>query len=255
MSINWFGAFTLLKKEILRFLKVYHQTLLSPVVNIMLFLAVFTLSVGNHVEKIGEVPFVLFVSAGLIMMASMQNAFANTSSSMVMGRVMGHFIDYLIPPLGAFEIIFAFGLGGLLRGLCVAVVAFTVISFFVKITILHPFIALFYLFFACMFLSLLGVLCGIISDTFDQMSAVTSYIITPLTFLSGTFYSTNSLPDFWRNIAHYNPFFYMIDGFRYALTGQNDGSLTIGAIYIVLINIALAIALFIMLKKSYRIKS
>lgn len=255
MSINWFGAYTLLKKEILRFLKVYHQTLLSPVVNIMLFLAVFTLSVGAHVEKIGEVPFAFFVSAGLIMMVAMQNAFANTSSSMVMGRVMGHFIDYLIPPLGAFEIIFAFGLGGLLRGLCVAFVAFAVISFFVTITILHPFIALFYLVFACMFLSLLGVLCGIISDTFDQMSAATSYIITPLTFLSGTFYSTNSLPDFWRNIAHYNPFFYMIDGFRYALTGHNDGNLTMGTIYILAINIVLAIALFFMLKKSYRIKS
>ncbi len=255
MSINWFGAFTLLKKEIWRFIKVYHQTLLSPVVNIMLFLAVFTLSVGNHLQKIGEVDFVLFVSAGLIMMASMQNSFANSSSSMVMGRVMGHFIDYLIPPLGAFEILFAFGIGALLRGLCVAVVSFVIISFFVKITIIYPLVALFYLVFACMFLGLLGVLCGIISDTFDQMSAVTSYIITPLTFLSGTFYSTNSLPDFWRNIAHYNPFFYMIDGFRYALTGQNDGNLTFGAIYILALNAALIGALFIMLKKSYRIKS
>jgi ABC-2 type transport system permease protein len=255
MSINWFGAFVLLKKEVWRFLKVYHQTLLSPIVNIMLFLAVFTLSVGGHLQKIGDVDFALFVSAGLIMMAAMQNSFANSSSSMVMGRVMGHFIDYMLPPLGAFELLFAFALGALFRGICVAFVAFVAISFFVEINIIHIFHALFYIVFSCLFLGLLGVLCGIISETFDQMSAATSYIITPLTFLSGTFYSTNSLPEFWRNVAHYNPFFYMIDGFRYALTNHNDGSLTFGAIYIIILNIILATAIFVMLKKGYRIKS
>ena len=255
MSINWFGAFTLLKKEVLRFLKVYHQTLLSPVVNIMLFLAVFTLSVGSHVQQVDGVDFAIFVSAGLIMMAAMQNSFANSSSSMVMGRVMGHFVDYLMPPLGAFEILFAFGLGALLRGVAVAIITFATISFFVDISIVHPFTALFYIIFSCMFLALIGVLCGIISETFDQMSAVTSYIVTPLTFLSGTFYSTNSLPEFWRNIAHYNPFFYMIDGFRYSVTNHADGSLTFGAAYIIIINIILLTTLFIMLKKSYKIKS
>ncbi|HLD77032.1 MAG TPA: ABC transporter permease, partial [Rickettsiales bacterium] len=239
MSINWFGALTLLKKEVLRFVKVYHQTLLSPIVNILLFLAVFTLSVGSHIQKVGEVDFALFVSAGLIMMAAMQNSFANSSSSMVMGRVMGHFIDYMMPPLSAFELLFAFGLGALLRGICVAFIAFIAISFFVKISVIHIFIAIFYITFSCLFLALLGVLCGIISETFDQMSAVTSYIITPLTFLSGTFYSTNSLPEFWREVAHYNPFFYMIDGFRYALTNHNDGSLTFGVIYIIVLNIIL----------------
>lgn len=255
MSINWFGAFTLLKKEISRFLKVYHQTLLSPVVNIMLFLAIFTLSVGEHLKQIGEVEFAFFVSSGLIMMAAMQNSFANSSSSMVMGRVMGHFVDYLIPPLQAFEILFAFGLGAILRGICVAVVAIIAISFFVKITLFSLSLAIFYLFFACMFLSLLGVLCGIISETFDQMSAVTSYLITPLTFLSGTFYSINALPEFWRNIAHYNPFFHMIDGFRYALTGHQDGNILFGAIYIISLNIILILILFTMLKKGHLIKS
>ncbi len=255
MSINWFGAYTLLKKEIWRFMKVYHQTLLSPVVNIMLFLAVFTLAVGNHLREIGGVEFSVFVSAGLIMMASMQNSFANSSSSMVMGRVLGHFIDYLIPPLGPLEILLAFGLGALLRGLMVSVVAWVAIMPFVDLDIIHPLHAFFYLFFACMFLGLLGILCGIISETFDQMSAVTSYLITPLTFLSGTFYSTNALPDFWKNVAHFNPFFYMIDGFRYALTGHSDGNLTFGMLYIVGLNLTLSIILFTMLKKSYKIKN
>ncbi len=255
MSINWFGAYTLFKKEIWRFMKVYHQTLLSPVVNILLFLAVFTLAVGDHVQLIGEVSFPLFVSAGLIMMAAMQNAFANSSSSMVMGRVLGHFIDYIMPPLEAFELLFAFTLGALVRGIMVGVVAYIVISFFVEINFIHPWLTLFYLVFACLFLAFLGVLCGIISETFDQMSAVTSYIITPLTFLSGTFYSTNALPDFWQKVAHFNPFFYMIDGFRYSLTGFSDGDVAFGATYILVMNLILGAALYIMLKKGYKIKS
>lgn len=254
MSINWFGAFTLLKKEIWRFLKVYHQTLLSPVVNILLFLAVFSLAVGDHLQTIGSVEFPVFVSAGLIMMAAMQNAFANSSSSMVMGRVLGHFIDCIMPPLEAFELLFAFALGALARGIMVGIVAYIVISFFVEVNFVYPLWSLFYLVFACLFLGLLGVLCGIMSETFDQMSAVTSYLITPLTFLSGTFYSTNSLPDFWREVAHFNPFFYMIDGFRYSLTGFSDGDIAFGACYILLANLFLITMLYIMLKKGYRIK-
>ena len=255
MSINWFGTFTLLKKEVWRFLKVYHQTLFSPVVNIMLFFAVFCLSMGSHVTTVGEIPFPVFVSGGLIMMAAMQNAFANSSSSMVMGKVMGHFIDYLIPPLGAFELLFAFTFGAILRGLAVGLVAFITISFFVKITVFSFGLMLFYAFFACAFLAMLGVLCGIISDSFDHMSAITSYIVTPLTFLSGTFYSTNALPEFWRGVAHFNPFFYMIDGFRYSLTGQNDGDVTVGVVYILVINVVLASVLYLMLSKSYKIRS
>jgi len=220
-----------------------------------LFLAVFSLSVGSHVQKIGDVPFPIFVSAGLIMMAAMQNSFANSSSSIVMGKVMGHFIDYLIPPLGAFELLFAFTIGAVLRGISVAIVASIAIAFFVKFTIFSVMAALFYLIFACMFLAMLGVLCGIVSETFDHMSAITSYVVTPLTFLSGTFYSTEALPEFWKNIAHFNPFFYMIDGFRYALTGHHDGSLAIGATYILAINFILLTTLFIMLSKSYKLRN
>ena len=255
MSINWFGAFTLLKKEVVRFLKVYHQTLFSPVVNIILFLAVFSLSVGNHIEVINGVAFPVFVACGLIMMASMQNSFANSSSSFVMGKVMGHIVDYLIPPLGAFELLFAFTVGAVLRGICVAIVAFISISFFVTLPMHNFALMLFYLIFSCMFLGLLGVLCGVVSETFDHMSAMTSYVITPLTFLSGTFYSTNSLPEFWRHVSHFNPFFYMLDGFRYSLTGAADGKLLTGAIYILILNLLLGAVLYFLIKKGYRIKS
>lgn len=255
MTINRLGAYTLLKKEVRRFLKVYHQTVLSPVVNIILFLAVFSISVGNHIEQVEGVPFAVFVSAGLIMMAAMQNAFANSSSSFVMGKVMGFIVDYLIPPLGAFELLFAFGIGAILRGICVAIVAYIAISFFIILPLHSAFHVLFYLLFACMFLGLLGIFCGIVSDTFDQMSAMTSYVITPLTFLSGTFYSTNALPEFWRNISHFNPFFYMIDGFRYGITGHADGSLVVGMTYVLALNLALGSVVFVMLKRGYRIKS
>jgi ABC-2 type transport system permease protein len=254
MSTNWFGAFTLLKKEVYRFLKVYHQTLFSPVVNIILFLAVFNLSVGSHIETIEGVDFAIFMSAGLIMMASIQNAFANSSSSFVMGKVMGHIVDYIIPPLGAFELLFAFTLGAIIRGICVGIVAYLTILIFVPLSFYSFSIAFFYLFLGCMLLGLLGVLCGVISDTFDQMSAMTSYVITPLTFLSGTFYSTNALPEFWKTVSHFNPFFYMIDGFRYGITGHNDGNLMVGAIYILIINVILGAIIYRMLKVGYRIK-
>jgi ABC-2 type transport system permease protein len=255
MSINWFGASTLLKKEIWRFMKVYHQTLFSPVVNIILFLAVFSLSVGNQIKTINGVPFSIFMASGLIMMAAMQNSFANSSSSFVMGKVMGHIVDYLIPPLGAFELLFAFTVGAILRGIGVAIVSFVTISFFVTLP-LHNFAYLFfYLFFGCMFLALLGVLTGVLSESFDHMSAMTSYVITPLTFLSGTFYSTEVLPEFWKVVSHFNPFFYMLDGFRFGITGAHDGNLLTGIIYILIINLILVAILYQMIKRGYGIKS
>jgi ABC-2 type transport system permease protein len=255
MSINWIGANSLLKKEILRFLKVYHQTLFSPVVNIILFLAVFSLSVGSEIKKISNVDFAVFVSAGLIMMAAMQNAFANSSSSFVMSKVLGHIVDFIIPPLQAIEIIYAFVIGAIIRGIAVAIIAFLVISIFVNLTINNFYLLLFYLTFSCAFLGLMGILCGIIANSFDQMSAVTSYIITPLTFLSGTFYSIESLPIFWQKIAHFNPFFQMINGFRYAITGYSDGNILVGICYILAINVILLIVIYILLKKGIGIKN
>jgi ABC-2 type transport system permease protein len=242
--INWLGAFSLLKKETLRFLKVYHQTLFSPVVNIMLFFAIFCISIGNHLETIASVPFPIFIASGLIMMSAMQNAFANSSSSIVMSRVMGHVVDYIIPPLGAFELLFAFTIGGVLRGICVGIIAFIAISFFIKIPLHNFYLVIFYSVFSCSFLAMLGIICGMFSNTFDKMAAITSYFITPLTFLSGTFYSTESLPTFFRNISHFNPFFHIIDGFRYAITGHSDGNIAIGAFYIFIINIVLGILIF-----------
>ena len=251
---NYYGTWTLFKKETFRFLKVYHQTILSPVINALLLLAIFSLSLGKNLADINGVPFQEFMAPGLIMMVAMQNAFANSSSSFVMGKILGHIIDYLIPPISSNELLIAMIGGAVLRGVLVGLVCLIAISFFVPISLHHALYGIFCILAATMFLGLLGMLCGVISETFDHMSAITSYLITPLTFLSGTFYSATNLPEFWQKVAHANPFFYMIDGFRYALTDHMDGNIKIAIIMMISVNVILWIVIAKMLKHGYRIK-
>jgi len=252
---NLIGFRTLYIKEVNRFLKVYNQTLLAPMVTSLLFLAVFKLAMGDNVRMIGAVPFERFMAAGLIMMAVVQQAFANTSSSLIMSKVIGTMIDYLMPPLSALEITLAMALGGVTRGIFVGIIVGLAISLFVHIEVRHVALAIYYIFAASLMLALLGIISGIFSESFDQMAAVTSYVITPLAFLSGTFYSVRQLPGFWFTVSRYNPFFYMIDGFRYAMTGYADGSILAGIIVLALVNIVLLGTAYWMLEKGYRIKS
>jgi ABC-2 type transport system permease protein len=254
-EINIIGTYSLFRKEVSRFLKVYNQTLIIPVITSLLFLAVFSLALHGKVETIGGMPFGQFMAAGLIMMAVMQNSFANTSSSFIMGKVLGIIIDYLMPPLSAFEITFAMVLAGVVRGVFVGILVFIAVSFFVDMSIFHAGYALFFIISAALLLSALGLFAGIVAETFDQMAAVTSYLITPMTFLSGTFYSIKKLPEFWQMVSHYNPFFYMIDGFRYGLTGYHDSNIGIGVAVMVLSNVAVWAVVQVMLQKGYRIKS
>ncbi len=259
--MNYRGMYTLYLREVLRFLKVYNQTLIGPLINSLLFIAVFSLALKERVSDIGGVPLQQFIIPGLVMMTVLQNAFANTSSTLTFGKVLGIIIDILIPPLSPKEITIAVSLGGMTRGVLsglVVAIAVYLISFFVPslaFSIYDWGLMFFYIIFASLTLSLIGMVAGIYSDSFDQMSAITSYVITPLSFLSGTFYSIKNLPEFWQQVNHFNPFFYMIDGFRYSFTGHNDASLQTGAIYIICLNIALYAVVYIMLKKGYRIKS
>lgn len=255
MDINWLGAWTLYLKEVRRFCKVYNQTLLAPVVTALLFLAVFHLSVGEHAKPHGDIPFLAFVSAGLIMMSVVQNAFANSSSSFTMGKVMGTIIDYLMPPLTAGEIVFAMTAAAVTRGALVGILVFCSVWVFAPVGLEHPLYAILHILLASTLLGLLGLLAGIIANTFDQMAAVTSYVISPLAFLSGTFYSVKDLPEFWYHASQFNPFFYMIDGFRYGMTGYHDGNLNTGIWVMILSTSALAIAIERMLACGYRIKS
>lgn len=254
-GMNWLGMYTLYLKEVHRYLKVYNQTLFAPVVTAMLFLAVFSLAVGRHVESVGTIPFIEFMAAGLIMMSVVQNAFANTSSSFTMGKVLGTLVDYLMPPLSAFEIMCGMIGAAVTRGIMVGILVSAAICIFHPLTLSHPLAAIYFLISASFFLATIGVLTGIFADSFDQMAAITSYIITPLSFLSGTFYSVHQLPVFWYHVSQFNPFFYMIDGFRYGLTGYTDGNVILGAVYLLALNILLWISTSILLARGYRVKS
>lgn len=240
---------------------VYNQTIIAPLINSILLLTIFTLAIGDRIKEIESVPFRQFIIPGLIMMTVIQNAFANTSSTLTFGKVLGTIIDLLLPPLSPKEITIALALGGLTRGICsglAVVAAILILSIFeegLRINI-HDFgMMLFYLVFSSLLMSLIGMLAGIFSDNFDQMSAYTSFIITPLSFLSGTFYSIKNLPEFWQSFNHFNPFFYMIDGFRYSLTGHNDFPLHHGVLILLTLNILAFSITYILIKKGYRIKS
>ena len=254
-QFNRIGLMTLVKKEVGRFLNVYMQTIIAPVVTTLLFYTVFALAFGGITQMIGEIPYLVFLAPGLIMMTMVQNAFSNTSSSIVISKVQGNIVDVLMPPLSATEIYIGFILGGLLRGLCVGLCAGIVMALFVPIHIHSiPYIIGFAVM-GTMMLASLGLAGGIWSEKFDLIAAVTNFLVTPLTFLSGTFYSIERLPEVWQTVAHYNPFFHMIDGFRYGFIGQADGSPLVGVMFLAAINVILMVVCLRMLKTGYKIKS
>ncbi len=254
-SINTIGVYTLCKREIWRFMKVWSQTVVAPVITTLLFLAVLTLAMGTGTRTVDGMPYNEFIAPGLIMMAIVQNAFANTSSSLMLAKIQGVIIDILMPPLTGGEVVFSLVVGGLVRGLMVGVVVMASVYLFVPFSIHHAGIGLFYILAASMMLALLGILTGIWSQSFDQLSAFTNYIVTPLAFLSGTFYSIKQLPEFWHGICHFNPFFYMIDGFRYAMTGYTDGTIATGMTVMITTNIALWWLTATLFRKGYRLKT
>jgi ABC-2 type transport system permease protein len=252
---NWLGLWTLYHKEVRRFMKVATQTVLAPLVTTLLFLAIFTLALGGSVAEIGGVAFAVFLTPGLIMMAMVQNAFANTSSSLLISKIQGNMVDFLMPPLSPGELIAGFALGGVTRGLLVGVTLTAALALIVPIGLHNLFFILFHAIAASLMLSLLGVLGGVWSEKFDHMAAVTNFVITPLAFLSGTFYSIERLPKFWLAVAHMNPFFYMIDGFRYGFIGHADGSLGAGLIVLTVANGALWWLGHRLFASGYRLKS
>jgi ABC-2 type transport system permease protein len=253
--INWLGFWTLYSREVRRFFKVATQTIAAPVVTTLLFLAVFVLALGGAGRTAGGIPFAEFLTPGLVMMSMMQNAFANTSSSLVISKVQGNIVDVLMPPLSGGELTLAYALGGVTRGVVVGAVVSAAIWCFVPVRIADFSAVVFYAIAASLLLSLLGVLAGIWAEKFDHMAAVTNFIVTPLSFLSGTFYSVDRLPESWRFVAHLNPFFYMIDGFRYGFIGHADGSLAIGVAVLVGVNAALLLLSFRLVASGYRLKA
>jgi ABC-2 type transport system permease protein len=253
--VNWIGVWTLYQKEVRRFLSVFTQTVVAPMVTTLLFYAVFALALGRAVTHVGAVGFSEFLAPGLIMMAIVQNAFANTSSSLLISKVQGNIVDVLMPPLSSGEMAFAFAMGGMTRGLVVGVAVSLAILVFVPYTIHFPLYVVFHALAASLMLSLLGIMGGIWSEKFDHMAAVTNFVITPLAFLSGTFYSIDRLPGLWNTVARFNPFFYMIDGFRYGFIGQSDSSPALGVAVMVVMDFLLAVVVLRMFSTGYKLKT
>lgn len=254
-KINIYGTYCLTIREIRRFIRVYHQTIITPVISSLIFLAVFVLALGAHKTDIAGIKFINFVGYGLIIMSIIQNAFTNSASSFVMSKILGYIGDILTPPLSGIEIVIAFSLGSIARGILTGTVVAVALSPFIDYNLAHPFLLIYFVFFSCALLGQLGILSGIIANSFDQSAALMSYIITPLSFLSGTFYSVKLLPPIFQYINLFNPIFYMIDGFRYCLTDHADGNITAGFILLAIGNIIFFLILTKLIDKGWRIKS
>ena len=254
-DLNLIGLWTLYLKEVRRFLKVPAQTLLAPVVTTLMFLLIFTLALGGSGRVIEGLPFLEFLAPGLIMMAVVQNAFANTSSSILIGKIQGNIVDVLMPPLRPSELMFGIVAGGVTRGVLVAVVVTLAMLPAVSLEVAHPALVPYYVGNGSLMLALLGLLGGLWAEKFDQMATVTNFVITPLSFLSGTFYSIAQLPGPFLVAAHLNPFFYQIDGLRFGFTGHADGSIVIGAIAVAAVNLGLWALAHALIARGYRLKA
>ena len=253
--INWLGLWTHYVKEVHRFWKVGFQTLVAPMITTLLFLAVFTLALGRAVESINGVPFEVFLAPGLMMFAIIQNSFANPSSSMLILKIQGSIVDLLMPPLTAGELTVGFIAGSVTRGVAVGTLVGLVMYVATDMTVVNPWIVIFYGVSASVMLSLLGLITAIWADKFDNIASITNFIVVPLSFLSGTFYSIDRLPEFWRGLATLNPFFYMIDGFRAGFIGASDAPILTGVILITVLNVVLWVICHMLFKRGYKLKS
>ena len=253
--INWIGAWTLYKKEVLRFLIVWVQTIFSPIVTSLLFLLVLSLAIGNERSDVLGVPFVSFLAPGLIAMQIIQQSFSHSSSSFMIGKIQGNIVDILYAPLSAAEVTLAITLAAVTRSVIIAFISVIIFVFLIDIEIKNYYTLIIFTLLSSFTLGSLGVIAGLWAEKFDHMASVTNFIIVPLSFLSGTFYTIDRLPNFLQIISKGNPFFYMIDGFRYSFIGNSDNSILIGFYYLTILSIIIWFISYLLYKKGYKIKS
>ncbi len=263
--VNWLGLWTLYKKEVRRFTKVAFQTVFAPIISTLLFLLVFMGAWGARgsgiVMENVELAVTVFLPPGLIMMAIISNSFQNSSSTLIIAKVQGSIVDILMPPLSAAELTIAIVAGAATRGLLVGLVtaltvwAFTFSTGSMQIT--HLWAVIYFSLVAATLLGMLGAIAGMWAEKFDQLALIANFVITPLTFLSGTFYSMRSawLPDFVLTFSQVNPVFYLIDGFRYGFIGVSDASPMIGALIVLALNIAVGGLTYWLFKIGYKLKN
>tara|TARA_A100001037_G_scaffold299587_1_gene325460 strand:- start:485 stop:1336 length:852 start_codon:yes stop_codon:yes gene_type:complete len=253
--VNWRGLWTLYHREVKRFLKVFTQTIAAPVVTTLLFFTIFSVALENRVGTVGSVSFVVFLAPGLIMMSILQNSFQNSASSLLVSKIQGNIVDVLMPPISPVEMVCAYVAGGITRGVLVGLATTSAMFVLVDLPV-HNFAGiLFFAVSASTMLALLGMMGGIWAEKFDHMAALTNFVVVPLSFLSGTFYSIERLPETWQFFAKFNPFFYAIDGFRYGFIGQGDAGFWFGAGVMISVNVVLFIAVHRMIVSGYKLKS
>lgn len=252
--VNWLGLTTLMRREVMRFLAVWTQTLLAPLVTAGLFMLIFNIAIGTRRGDVMGVSFIEFIAPGILMMTVIQNAFANVSSSIVISKVQGNIVDTLMPPLSPLELVMGYLAGGIGRGVFVALGIAAGLLVMLGIGVQHPVLALAFVVLGSAFLGGLGIIAGVFANKFDQMAAITNFIVTPLAFLSGTFYSVDALPPVLSQITHLNPIFYLIDGVRYAVIGVSDSDPLLGlAVSTVAVGIVTLIS-WQMFRTGYRLK-
>ena len=253
--INWVGAWTLYQKEVLRFLNVWMQTIFSPLISSLLFLLVLSLAIGAERGEVLGVPFITFLAPGLIAMQVIQQSFSHSSSSFMIGKIQGNILDLLYAPLSATEVTISISLAAVTRSFMIAAISVIVFYFIIDVQIKHFFMLILFTFLSSFILGNVGIIAGLWSEKFDHMASATNFVIVPLSFLSGTFYTLDRLPGFLQAAGKANPFFYMIDGIRYSFIGTADGSIKLGIIYLVILSSLSWLATYILFKKGYKIKS
>ncbi|TDK62559.1 ABC transporter permease [Sapientia aquatica] len=249
------GFQTLFYKEILRFWKVAMQTITAPIMTAMLYLLIFGHVLDSHVQVYAGVRYTSFLIPGLVMMSVLQNSFANASSSLMQSKITGNLVFILLPPLSYWEIFSAYVLASIVRGLTVGLGVFVITAWFADLTFVAPVWIIVFSVMGAAILGTMGLIAGIWAEKFDQLASFQNFLIMPATFLSGVFYSIHSLPPVWQAVSSFNPFFYMIDGFRYGFFGQSDvqplhSLAVVVGFFIVLASIALS-----MLKRGYKLRS
>ncbi|HWT35656.1 MAG TPA: ABC transporter permease [Paraburkholderia sp.] len=248
------GFQTLFYKELLRFWKVAFQTVLAPVITALLYLTIFGHALRDHVQVYPGVLYTSFLVPGLVMMSVLQNAFANSSSSLIQSKITGNLVFVLLPPLSHWEMYAAYVLAAVVRGLCVGLGVFVVTVWFIPMSFAAPLYIVAFAVLGSAILGTLGVIAGIWAEKFDQLAAFQNFLIMPLTFLSGVFYSTHTLPSGWREVSRLNPFFYMIDGFRYGFFGMSDINPLWSLLIVAGFFVVLAVLAMRMLASGYKLR-
>jgi len=253
-GVNWEGLKTLYVREVRRFIKVGMQTLAAPVVTALLYMLVFVVAVGGGREVHG-VAYGTFVAPGLIMMQILSNAFANSSSSLLQAKFNGLMGDFITPPLSPFEHLIGFGAGAATRGLFVGAISLVAVLPFARLPVAQPWAVAYFGLGAALIMGFIGIMAGLWAEKFDHMAAVTNFVIMPMTFLSGTFYLVEKLPEPFRTFSKFNPIFYLIDGFRYGFIGRAEGSLVVGASLTGALVLVLGWGCLRMFQTGYKIKT